>query len=57
MNKEETMITMMDDEEFYKYKKNLIKESFTEEDFLSCDKTRQILEDEFSLSYLTNAGA
>ena len=31
MNKEETMIEMMDDEEFYNYKKNLIKESFTEE--------------------------
>jgi hypothetical protein len=47
MNKEETMIEMMDDEEFYNYKKNLIKESFTEDDYLSCDKTRQILEDDF----------
>ena len=47
MNKEETMIEMMDDEEFYTYKKNLIKETFTEDDYLSCEKTRQILEDEF----------
>ena len=31
----------------YTYKKNLIKETFTEEDYLSCDKTREILENEF----------
>ena len=41
------MIEMMNDEEFYEYKKNLIKETFTEEDFLSCEKTKQILEDNF----------
>ena len=47
MTDQELNVENMDDEEFYQYRCNLIKETFTEEDFLSCEKTRQRLEDEF----------
>ena len=40
-------IDNMSEEEFYEYRKNLIKETFTVEDFLSCDTTRKRLYNEF----------
>ena len=47
MTEQDGTVEFMNDDEFYEYRRKLIKETFTEEDFLSCDKTRQILEDEF----------
>ena len=40
-------IDNMSEEEFYEYRRNLIKETFTEEDFLSCSITRSRLQNEF----------
>jgi len=37
----------MSEDEFYEYRRNLIKETFTEEDFLSCTITRDRLMNEF----------
>jgi hypothetical protein len=47
MTEQNATVEFMTDDELYEYRRKLIKETFTEEDFLSCDKTRQILEDEF----------
>jgi len=40
-------IDNMSEEEFYEYRRNLVKETFTEEDFLSCSTTRARLQNEF----------
>jgi hypothetical protein len=40
-------IDNMSEEEFYEYRRNLVKETFTEEDFLSCSITRARLQNEF----------
>ena len=40
-------IDNMSEDEFYEYQKNLVKETFTEEDFLSCSATRTRLQNEF----------
>jgi len=40
-------IDNMSEEEFYEHRRNLIKEMFTEEDFLSCTITRERLQNEF----------
>jgi hypothetical protein len=40
-------IDNMTEEEFYEHRRNLIKETFTEEDFLSCPTTRVRLQNEF----------
>ena len=37
----------MTEDEFYEYRKKLIQDTFTEEDFLSCDITRDRLLNEF----------
>ena len=40
-------IDNMSEEEFYEHRRNTIKETFTEEDFLSCSITRARLQNEF----------
>jgi len=40
-------IDNMTEEEFYEHRRNLIKETFTEEDFMSCPTTRVRLQNEF----------
>jgi len=40
-------IDNMSEEEFYEYRRNLIKDTFTEKDFLSCEITRKRLFNEF----------
>jgi len=47
MTEQTATVEFMTDDELYEYRRKLIKDTFTEDDFLSCDKTRQILEDEF----------
>ena len=47
-------IEKMTEEELIEYKQSLIKEIFTEDDFLECDDTREILENEFLWSYQRN---
>ena len=44
----------MNDDEFYEYRRNLVKETFTEEDFLSCEKTRERLVAEFCWNWEKN---
>lgn len=40
-------IDNMTEDEFYEHRRNLIKETFTEEDFMSCPTTRVRLQNEF----------
>ena len=47
-------IDKMTEEELFEYKQSLIKEILTEDDFLKCDDTREILENEFLWSYQKN---
>ena len=44
----------MNDDEFYEYRRNLVKETFTEDDFLSCEKTRDRLVAEFCWNWEKN---
>ena len=46
MTEHEKMMDKMSEEDLYEYRRNLLKDTFTEEDFLSCDITRQRLVNE-----------
>lgn len=50
----ESDIEKMTEDELFEYKQSLIKETFTEDDFLQCDDTREILENEFLWKYQKN---
>ena len=47
-------IDNMSEEEFYEHRRNTIKETFTEEDFLSCSTTRTRLQNEFMWEWEKN---
>ena len=47
-------IDKMTEDELFEYKQSLIKETFTEDDFLQCDDTREMLENEFLWNYQKN---
>jgi len=47
MTDQQKSIDNMTENEFYEYRRNLVKDTFTEEDFLSCNITRTRLENEF----------
>jgi hypothetical protein len=47
-------IDNMSEEEFYEYRRNFIKETFTEEDYLSCSVTNARLQNEFIWAWERN---